>query len=1194
MSGFPARTPGGPGTDGLVQAGRRAVVNKARPAQSRRQALRADAKASNPWLAQTRQVSTQEWLHEKTGDAIYAFRTNEFARAVEITDRLLAQNQGSELLRALRREALSEARKAGIGLPHGPAGQESPEPEPAKRPHVAQEWQHQKTGEAIYAFRTSDFGKAVEIVDQLLVQSRGNGLLRAIRREALAEAHNAGIELARVGPDGEGVATEAPQSHVGTREWLHDRTGDAIHAFRSNDFERAVDIVEQALARTQGDVLLLEVGGFSGNRAASWPAAARFWAALSHLQGHRRGPRVQHAAALMECGEGNAALEIIDPLLAGDPHSVELIRLKIAILARHKDFGVLQRFDVELSARAWTSADARLLEAIGAAFVSANHPAMAHRWLERTRKLDPHNTGALFLQARLAYAERQYDLAATQCQELERCGTPVQQFEARMILGRIASLRGNPKEATRRYEKVVADQPANIEAVTYLVRRVLAERDVAKAERYMAAVPRQGNEGTHDWWRALVLQAARQGEQAVEHLLKALKASPASMTLRHRTIEFMLETDRLGEALAAIHGGLELEPTSARLRARLLQVHLRMDSAPQQIVDICTETLAVAPRDEDALLQRGNAYTRLGNRRLAIADFKSGIDAFPRNITFWRSIITSLIFLGEDGEVRLLLERARAIFASSTADDVSALAEIFSAADRHDEALGFAEAAVKADPASASRQLVARIQVRRGHFDLAWPHLLRLQDDEQRRMRTTRLFAKVAAGRSTALPWVGEGAADRSFPQSVFDAIVRRPPAVQRESGRLRVLHVTSSLGAGGAERQLTNTVLRLAELSGTGVEVELAVEDLSSAHGRDFFLAPVQNAGLAIHCLKDERQAANWRDMLARRPDLRGAVQAIGSMPDEVVRIALPLLPILIERQPDVVQLWQDTICIAGGLTAVLAGVPRILLCTRSTHPVERQRARPYLEGGYRALLRQPGVSLFNNSEHGARDYERWLKLSANSVNVVRNGYDFEAIRSRIDDGRSRQIHRELGIPPSAPVLGGVMRCSFEKRPELWTATAIELCQKMPEARAILVGDGPMMGQIKGRVAECGLADRIHYVGRQSPVEPWMRAMDLLFLSSLTEGLPNVLIEAQSLGVPVATMRIGGAPETVIENETAIVLDEGPVAGIADPIGALLGDRMRRKAFGRRAAQWTTDQFGIEATVDKLLGYYRASAGAA
>jgi glycosyltransferase involved in cell wall biosynthesis len=508
-------------------------------------------------------------------------------------------------------------------------------------------------------------------------------------------------------------------------------------------------------------------------------------------------------------------------------------------------------------------------------------------------------------------------------------------------------------------------------------------------------------------------------------------------------------------------------------------------------------------------MQRGNAHTKLGDRRPALADFRLGIETFPRNMTFWRSTISTLIVLTEEAEVKLVLDKALATFASSSGDDLAALAEVFSAADRQSEALAYAEEAVKADPTSANRQLLVRVQTRRGQFDRIWPHLLALQDDEQRRMRTTRLLAKVAAGRASARPWTNDGEPDRSFPQAVFDAIERRSSPLRNATDRLRVLHVTSSLGAGGAERQLTNTVLRLAELRETGVEVELAVEDLSPAHGRDFFLPPISGVGTLIHCLREERQAGNWRDMLARRPDMRGAVQAIASMPDEVVRIALPLLAILLERQPDVVQLWQDTICIAGGVAAVLAGVPRILLSTRSTHPVERQRARPYLASGFRALLRQPGVSLFNNSQHGAHDYEAWLRLPPGSIEVVRNGYDFEAIRSRVDDGRSRQIHHELGIPPEAPVLGGVMRCSFEKRPELWTETAIELCHKMPTARGILVGDGPMMGQMKGRVADCGLADRIHYVGRQSPVEPWMRAMDLLFLSSLTEGLPNVLIEA-------------------------------------------------------------------------------------
>ena len=71
-----------------------------------------------------------------------------------------------------------------------------------------------------------------------------------------------------------------------------------------------------------------------------------------------------------------------------------------------------------------------------------------------------------------------------------------------------------------------------------------------------------------------------------------------------------------------------------------------------------------------------------------------------------------------------------------------------------------------------------------------------------------------------------------------------------------------------------------------------------------------------------------------------------------------------------------------------------------------------------------------------------------------------------------------------------------------------------MPDAHAVLVGDGPMLDLIKSWVAEAGLATRIHFVGTQSPIEPWIRAMSVLFLSSLTEGLPDViLIQAQALG---------------------------------------------------------------------------------
>jgi len=121
-------------------------------------------------------------------------------------------------------------------------------------------------------------------------------------------------------------------------------------------------------------------------------------------------------------------------------------------------------------------------------------------------------------------------------------------------------------------------------------------------------------------------------------------------------------------------------------------------------------------------------------------------------------------------------------------------------------------------------------------------------------------------------------------------------------------------------------------------------------------------------------------------------------------------------------------------------------------------------------------------------------------------------------------RIRADFGIAPNTPVLGGVMRCSFGKRPELWTEVAIRLAGQLDPFHAILVGDGPMLPQLRERVRDAGYRDRIHFVGQRTPVEPWMRAMDVLFLSSLTEGMPNVLVEAQSLGVPVATMAIGKA----------------------------------------------------------------------
>jgi len=101
------------------------------------------------------------------------------------------------------------------------------------------------------------------------------------------------------------------------------------------------------------------------------------------------------------------------------------------------------------------------------------------------------------------------------------------------------------------------------------------------------------------------------------------------------------------------------------------------------------------------------------------------------------------------------------------------------------------------------------------------------------------------------------------------------------------------------------------------------------------------------------------------------------------------------------------------------------------------------------------------------------------------------------------------------------------------------------------------------------------------------MNAMDVLFLSSVTEGLPNVLIEAQAMGCPVVTMDVGGAAETILPTITGIALQEAPPDALADDIITLLGDTARRSGMSEQAIAHVEAQFGLIGMIGALKDVY-------
>ncbi len=765
---------------------------------------------------------------------------------------------------------------------------------------------------------------------------------------------------------------------------------------------------------------------------------------------------------------------------------------------------------------------------------------------------------------------------------------------ATIFRARISRNCGNTQRAFDEFSAILSSEPDNLEACDFLVRQHWIEgrnEEALEVVRRFAAAAPDAPEAT--WLKAEAHNRLGQEELALSILQDGMEQHGNDMTYCCRYADLLVKVGALQEAYGVLEGAAAIEPASAPVFNRRIAAARNLGVGHAELIDLCDAYLRLEPQYADAMIQRANSLLRLGRRFEAYEQFVKGARLKPTTSGFWRSAAALAVSLNRSREAKALAAEARTHFDESQVADLCALASIYQSADEMDAALEFATAACKADPASSEAQAVAaRLLVLAGRYGEAWPHLLEAASADNRAADVTALLAHVAA----AFRYMRPGETDLVnmepiaglFPEVMFEKLAAeyREPAPQTYEPL--VLHVTSSLAAGGAERQVAATVA--AAIGGKrGYGVELVVDDLDPATRRDVFLPVVEAAGVPVHLLQQLRQAAGWRELLVEHPEYSSELRFIGALPTNLQRITLPIFTLFVQRRPRIVHLWQDMIAVAGCLAGLLAGVPRIVMGTRSTRPIEQQRFRRYFEDAYKAVLQCTGVVMINNSQNGAKDYEAWLGLAKDSVKVVHNGYDFNEMRSRLSAGSRVDVRGQLELPEDARVLGGVMRLSFEKRPDLWTRVAIDLALRDPRIHGVLIGEGPMRAELEAEIAQRNLAGRIRLVGQQSPIEPWMVAMDLLFLSSVTEGLPNVLIEAQSLGVPVATMRVGGAPETLIEGRTGIVADEGDTALIASTLAPLLLDHARCIDFGEEGKAWVEKAFSMEATLAKLDEIYAA-----
>ena len=198
---------------------------------------------------------------------------------------------------------------------------------------------------------------------------------------------------------------------------------------------------------------------------------------------------------------------------------------------------------------------------------------------------------------------------------------------------------------------------------------------------------------------------------------------------------------------------------------------------------------------------------------------------------------------------------------------------------------------------------------------------------------------------------------------------------------------------------------------------------------------------------------------------------------------------------------------------------------------------------------------------------------VPAQKLRTVYNGVAPEVFHP----GCQKNARQSLNLLESASYLLYVGNFYPVKNPFLLLEALAATQQEVPERdiRLLMIGEGPLQGRVEGTIRNLGLSSSAQLLGRKTPEEvaAFMRAANLLCIPSDNEGLPNVLLEALSCGLPVVSTDVGGIHEVLREKHLGSLVPAGNETAMASAIAQRLGTLAERDRIASFSEQFSWDR---------------------
>ena len=209
---------------------------------------------------------------------------------------------------------------------------------------------------------------------------------------------------------------------------------------------------------------------------------------------------------------------------------------------------------------------------------------------------------------------------------------------------------------------------------------------------------------------------------------------------------------------------------------------------------------------------------------------------------------------------------------------------------------------------------------------------------------------------------------------------------------------------------------------------------------------------------------------------------------------------------------------------------------------------------------------------------------VSPTNIYLIRNGIDLRPFKAAVSSLRGPEVAQ------GTLLVGWVGRLSREKGPDLFLRAAGKLHAEFPDARFILIGEGPDRAELEQLIKQLGIGAAVQLQGLRADMPAVYASFDMLVSSSRREGLPMAILEGMASGLPWVATSVGDVPTVVRDGQNGILIPPENVDILANSMARMMQSPKERARMGAAARHLIVSEFSAERMAADYLRVYTSA----